>query len=126
MDIGSKIRKVREIKNFTQEYIASSLNMSIRGYGKIESNESNINFNKLEEICKVLEVNPEDLITFDEKQVFNNTFNNYKGNQGDNFVLNKVNDFEKERELYTKLLESKEEQITYLKEELDILKKERA
>jgi transcriptional regulator with XRE-family HTH domain len=48
MEIGTKIRKIREIKGLSQENIAKELSMSITGYGKIERNEVSINFDKLQ------------------------------------------------------------------------------
>ena len=42
MEIGTKIRKVREIKGLSQENLADELGMSVTGYGKIERNEVGI------------------------------------------------------------------------------------
>lgn len=39
MNIGSKIRKIREIKGYSQENMAIDLDMSVTGYGKIERNQ---------------------------------------------------------------------------------------
>lgn len=69
--IGNKIKKVRELKNYTQDYMAQRLEMSQAGYSKIESDESDISFTKLNLISEILEVKLEDLISFDEKYVFN-------------------------------------------------------
>ena len=35
-----KIKQIRELKNFTQEYVATKLNLSIRAYSKIETGET--------------------------------------------------------------------------------------
>jgi transcriptional regulator with XRE-family HTH domain len=35
----TKIKQIRELKNFTQEHIATELGLSIRAYSKIESGE---------------------------------------------------------------------------------------
>lgn len=75
MEIGTKIRKIREIKGFSQENIADELGMSVTGYGKIERNEVSVNFDKLTQISKVLNVEIENIIGFDDKVAFNN-FNN--------------------------------------------------
>ncbi len=37
--VGNKIKKLRELKNFTQLCIATSRNLRSNGYGKIERNE---------------------------------------------------------------------------------------
>lgn len=48
MKIGNRIRKVREIKGYSQENLASELGMSITGYGKIERDEVSINMDRLQ------------------------------------------------------------------------------
>jgi transcriptional regulator with XRE-family HTH domain len=75
MEIGTKIRKVRELRGFSQENLATELGMSITGYGKIERNEVNLSFDKLMKISEILKVAIEDIIGFDDKIAFNN-FNN--------------------------------------------------
>jgi transcriptional regulator with XRE-family HTH domain len=39
MILGSKIKTIREMKNFTQEYIAEKLEMSQSNYSRIERNQ---------------------------------------------------------------------------------------
>ncbi len=75
MDLGTKIRKLRELKGLSQENIATELGMSITGYGKIERNEVNVNVDRLEQISRILGVQVENIIGFDDKVAFNN-YNN--------------------------------------------------
>ncbi|MAZ37435.1 helix-turn-helix domain-containing protein [Salibacteraceae bacterium] len=42
MDIGLNIKKVRELKGYTQDYVAQQLAISQRQYSRIEQNESDI------------------------------------------------------------------------------------
>lgn len=84
--ISEKIRRVRELKNLTQEFMAEKLNMSQSGYSKIESGQSTVSFAKLHEIAEILELSPEDLITFDS-QKFSNSFNNVKGSNNGSVVV---------------------------------------
>jgi transcriptional regulator with XRE-family HTH domain len=74
--IGHKIKKVRELRNYTQEHLADKLSMSLKGYGKIERDEVDVPFSRLEQISEALSVRVEDLVSFDEKNVFNNCGNN--------------------------------------------------
>ncbi|MDR0802540.1 MAG: helix-turn-helix domain-containing protein, partial [Fluviicola sp.] len=37
MHVGQKIKKLRELKNFTQEYMANRLEMTQPSYSKIET-----------------------------------------------------------------------------------------
>lgn len=57
------IRKIRELKNLTREYVADELKMS--GYGKIERGEEDLTVSKLIEIAKVLDVSTEFIFEFD-------------------------------------------------------------
>ncbi|WP_082189568.1 helix-turn-helix domain-containing protein [Lentimicrobium saccharophilum] len=41
MQIGQKIRKVRELRNFTQEFMAKSLGITQGAYSRIRANASN-------------------------------------------------------------------------------------
>ncbi len=78
--VGNKIKKLRELKNYTQEFMATSLNLSPNGYGKIERDEVDVTLTRLDEIAKVLEVDALQILNFDEKHIFN--LNNNKNAYG--------------------------------------------
>lgn len=71
-NIGDKIRKVRELKGFTQDFMAGKLEMSQRAYSKIENNDIKLDWGRIEDISKIFEIEPFDLISFDDSLVFNN------------------------------------------------------
>lgn len=71
MKVGNKIKKIRELRNFTQDYMAGKLNMSASNYSKMERDEIPITLDRLEEISNVLKVKYNDILSFDEKNVFN-------------------------------------------------------
>ncbi|MFP5471361.1 MAG: helix-turn-helix domain-containing protein [Bacteroidia bacterium] len=79
MKIGENIRKIREIKGYSQEYMAEKLNISQRQYSRIEKEQSKLDFAKFEQISTILEVTPAQLFGFDEKQIFNQ-YNNEQAN----------------------------------------------
>lgn len=83
--IGNKIKNIRELKNFTQGYMAEKMDISQAAYSKLEKGNVKISPEKLAEIAKILEVNPEDITAFDS-QKYLNSFNNLKGNN--NGVVN--------------------------------------
>ncbi len=64
------IRKIRELKNLTREYVAEELNMSMSGYGKIERGEVDLTVSKLIEIAKVLDVSTEFIFKFNVSVFF--------------------------------------------------------
>ncbi len=109
--IGTKIRKIRELKNYTQEYVASKLELTIAGYGKIERNEVKVNSDRLEQIARALEVRPSQIMEFDENNVFNIQTNNGSAN-GTTIYQNQG---------YEKLIAYLEGEINRLKAELQKL-----
>ena len=50
------IRKMRIEKNYSQEYLASKLNISQSYYGRIENGKANLDLETLNEILVVLEI----------------------------------------------------------------------
>jgi transcriptional regulator with XRE-family HTH domain len=71
--VYENIRKIRELKNFTREYVAAELKMSTSGYGKIERGDVDLTVSKLIEISKVLEVSIEFIFKFDVSIFFSET-----------------------------------------------------
>lgn len=53
--VAANIRKVREGKNYTQEYLAAKLDISQNAYSKIELGRNNITLNRLLCIAEILE-----------------------------------------------------------------------
>lgn len=71
LKVGNKIKKLRELKNFSQEYMADRLGISQTQFSKMERDESEISINRLKEISDLLGMKMEDVLTFDEKYIFN-------------------------------------------------------
>ena len=112
LNLGNKLKKLRELKNLTQSHMANELGITQSTYSKIEIGEIDISFSKLEKISEVLGMSPEEIFTFNENMIFN-VMHNLNGNNG--FVINK-GPSETEIQLY-------KDQITSLKEEIAHLKK---
>jgi transcriptional regulator with XRE-family HTH domain len=105
----TKIKQIRELKNFTQEYVAQQLGLSTRAYSKIESGETQLTINRLNEISAILEVQPMEVLGFDDKKVFNF----YNSND-----INNV----KNMNMPEKLIQQYEETIQALKEQIAVMK----
>lgn len=110
--IGENIRKIRELRGYSQDYMASRLSISQRSYSNIESDKSKLDKDTLNEISNVLEIDPVTLLTFDEKIIFTNS------PQSGYFNNSTVNDISHEQ---LKLLEST---IDMLKQQMEFLHKE--
>jgi transcriptional regulator with XRE-family HTH domain len=62
MDITLRIRKMRESKGYSQEYMAYKLGISQSAYCKIENDDKKVNFENIDRITEVLEVELMELV----------------------------------------------------------------
>jgi transcriptional regulator with XRE-family HTH domain len=74
MHIGERIRKIRRLKDLSQEYLATKLGVSQNYIQKIESNKVNLTLLKVEQLADALEVEMSELIP-STKNEFNNCTN---------------------------------------------------
>ena len=105
-----KIKQIRELKNFTQEHVATQLGLTTRAYSKIEAGETQLTINRLNEISAILGIDPLEVLGFDDKQIFNNC------KQEGNIGINHIN-------LPDKLIQQYEKTIQLLEDQVDFLKK---
>ncbi|MCR6643037.1 MAG: helix-turn-helix domain-containing protein [Sporocytophaga sp.] len=124
--LGTKIRKLRELKNFKQDHMAELLGISTNAYGKIERDETDVSHDRLEQIAKALDLTVTDILNFDEKMIFN-IMNNKDGvfgmyNTGSPFYTQFPEEMKKHYEDKIKLLEDK---IEYLQRENERLREEK-
>ncbi len=60
--IGRKVRQLRKLRGFTQEYIAIRMGLSIRGYSKIELGETKLSVNRLFELADILDLTVHEIL----------------------------------------------------------------
>lgn len=123
--LGTKIKKLREFRNYPQEYLAEKIGMSQSGYSRIEMDEVEVSHQRLEQIAKALDVSVQDILNFDEKQIINIFSNQFPNGNAGNFDHPIYNYYmsEQERKLYDDKVRLLEEMVTMLKEEVERLKK---
>jgi transcriptional regulator with XRE-family HTH domain len=101
-EIGRKLKKVREIKGYSQEYMAHELEISPRHYVRLEGGQIDMKLTFVEHACKLLEIEPIQLFGFDERYFFeqcsngvgkNITVNNIPDNVL-SLIINRLNDLE--------------------------------
>jgi transcriptional regulator with XRE-family HTH domain len=118
--IEEKIKNVRELKNFTQDYVAERLGITQAGYSKIESGATKISYSKIVDIAKILEIETEELLAFDSQKYFN-SFNNVKGSNNGSVTI-KVEDgdiktlYDDKIKLLEKLLDRTEKELEKYKD----------
>jgi len=109
--LGHKVRQIRELKGFSQEYIADQLGISQRAYSKMERDETRLDWDKITRIAKVFGIDPLDMVSFDDNLIFHNCNQSGKANN----IYNQIPD---------KLIEQYEGRISELQEEVKFLREE--
>jgi len=62
-----KIRRLRKERGYSQSYVAKKLNISQRAYSKIELNETHLNWDKINRIAEILDVDVLKLVDTNRK-----------------------------------------------------------
>lgn len=109
MKLGDKIKKLRELKNYTQQYLADELGISLSGYGKIERDQTEITLSRLMQIAEILDVDLFTLIQFNGDSFFKSTKNSSSNSDLDGVKVS-YSDWANE------LIEKYKEENGYLKE----------
>lgn len=68
--VAVNIRKVREYRNYTQDYLAAKLRISQNAYSKIELGHTRITVDRLFRVADILEVDPIVILNCDESEYF--------------------------------------------------------
>ena len=125
MQLHEKIKFIRNMKGWSQEEVAHRLGMSISGYGCIERGETDIPFSRLLYLAKVFEIDLLELLSVNEKNVFNlaGTNNNQSNWQVNTSSTEEIIKLRAEVEKLNMFLEQQTKEIVYLKEIIELLKK---
>ncbi|MGQ0826996.1 MAG: helix-turn-helix domain-containing protein [Bacteroidota bacterium] len=107
--IGNKIKKIRELRNYTQEFVANRLGISQNAYSKIETNQTRVTTGRLKELSELLNVPDYELLKSDS-DIFN--FNN---NQIQNAYVNNL--YENQKDLYENVITHLKDEIAHLRQE---------
>lgn len=115
MNVGSKIRHIRQMKNLSQENLATALGISQKSYSELENGKISITIDKLEEIAKILKVSMEDIFNYSTDKVFyynNNTIENGYIENVNNLNKGLVQDLKEQHKIHVEDLKN---QIEFLK-----------
>lgn len=125
--IHNKIKKIRELSEFTQQDIADKLNIHLKTWQKIENGITRLDIERLHQIAAILETPIEELINADDSLNINEIKDNHVGFNNNTVNIHETSDVE--RELYERLIAEKDRiiadkdsEIKYIKELLSTLK----
>mgnify|MGYP001614139882 FL=1 len=102
MNIGEKIRKAREFKDVSQQYLADQLNISQKQLSRIENDHVSPTFETLEKICESLDIKLHELLQLNESMVFNSYTQHQRGGE---FAAYNNTDVKQIEALYKQLID---------------------
>ena len=115
IETALRIKKIREYRNYTQQFMADSLDLSQNAYCKIENGTTKLTIDRLEEIATILDV-PVESILSSEKQTFN--IENHHNDKVYNHIENL---YEANKELMEKQIGLLQTQNEHLLKTIDLL-----
>lgn len=120
-EINENIKSIRELKNYTQEYMAFRLGITQTGYSKMERNGSRISFEKLEEIAVVFEMDLGSIINFGSTFNFKSTLQNTENISHRRGFCSVENLYRDKIVLLEKLLDKTDRELTNYKDRFGCL-----
>jgi transcriptional regulator with XRE-family HTH domain len=114
-NIGFNIKRIRDQKGYSQEFMASQLNISQASYARMESEEIKLTVERLQKIADVLETDIAAIL--DASKV---TIQNQINKEGGNGYVE--NQHIETKETFKKLIQALENENTHLKAEIAFLR----
>ena len=116
-DTGFNIKRIREQKGYSQEFMATQLDISQASYARLESEESKLTIDRLQKIAEILET---DILAFlDTSRVTIHAQTNNEGAFGNGYVENLHIE---NKETLQKLIKTLEIENEHLKTEIEFLR----
>lgn len=106
--IGQKIRKLRENRNFSQEYVAECLGISQTAYSKIENDQTKLTAERITKLSQLFNIPENEFFSFDQHIEFHN-------NTITNGYVNSI--IQTQKEVYESTIETLQQQINQLNTE---------
>ncbi|GAA5085615.1 hypothetical protein GCM10023210_06630 [Chryseobacterium ginsengisoli] len=132
MNLSDKLFTTRTTKKLSKQEVADLLGMDVTTYGRVEAGKRNLEIDKLKLLPETLGIKAEeilDLLEIDKGNVFNigngeNASGNASGNgYVENIYTENTENLVEIKNLYTELLQQKDNMIEFLKKENEELKK---
>lgn len=111
IEIGDNVRKLRELKGYSQETLAIEIGISQKQMSRYEKGQTSMTIETLFSIAKELHLEIGELLNFDSKLIFNNYSQYQQGGQVSNYNNTEIEQVEK---MFNLLLAEKERTINLL------------
>lgn len=114
MQLGHKLKRIREEKKISQEEISYHLEISQKTYSNIEADKTTPSIIQLSKLAELLEIDILELLK-EQGIIFNQSNNEFKNDNG-SYIINNLS--KKLIEQYESRIKIKQELISFLKEKI--------
>ena len=113
----SHLKVLREVNNYTQEYVATKIGVDQSTYSKIERNPKNLKAEQVEKLAELYDVGVADILSSEGLTI------HFSGHiEKNNGYVN--NNYEMQKEVLDKIYAVKDDEIKTLKEQVEYLRKQ--
>ena len=116
-NIASNIKRIREKKGYSQEYMAAQLNTTQATYARMESQKTKLKIDWLQSIANILDTDVSSLLDSSKLIIQNQT--NSDGAYGNGYIENL---YLENKESTKKIIQTLEDKVQHLKSENEFLR----
>ncbi len=107
--LAKKLKLLREVHNYTQDYVASVLNISPNTYSLMEKGQATFSIQRIEVLADLYKMNIADFLRLNDQTIIHNITNS-NGICSENVSINNNGLLEDERNLYKDVIDRLEQQ----------------
>jgi transcriptional regulator with XRE-family HTH domain len=115
LTMGIRIRKLRELSGYSQDYMAKKLGISQEQYSYLETKQKTIPDGQIKTIAALLAVKEDYLRVFDPQNLIENTFND-QSQEYLNIQNHIIESHETERKFFLNLIDKLKEELKEIKQ----------
>ncbi|MFN0082074.1 MAG: helix-turn-helix domain-containing protein [Ferruginibacter sp.] len=115
LTIGIRIRKLRELRGYSQDYMAIKLDISQEQYSYLETKQKTIPDEQIKAIATLLAVKEDYLRVFDPQKLIENTLND-QSQEYLNIQSHIIESHETERKFFLNLIDKLKEELKEIKQ----------
>ena len=120
-NIVSNIRRIRDQKGYSQDSMAVELGITQTAYSRIESGESKLTIDRLQEIAKILDTDISAFLDASKVTIQSQTNNDSANGYVENLHIENKESAKKLIQSFEKLIQTLEDENRHLKKEIEFL-----
>ena len=114
---SNRIKIMRESQGYSQEYVATKLNLSQQAYSNLEKNPDNVSIKRMKELAEILSVPLTSIIGEEDTYIQQN----FQQQGGQASTVMNVQNNEQAKEIYERYVKDLKEEIQQLRSQIEFM-----